>query len=153
MRRKVAAAFATACLDVVEQRTCGYERLRQSANDYRLYLLCIYDASGEKLSAQVPAGRTCGTKPCWKALRTGGFKYADKTGTPEGVTKILPKGGDAGKGKVGVNGIGTNLAFPTLPLSTPVHVQLRQSGSGACWEAIYSTATMTTASEFKAKSD
>ena len=117
------------------------------------YLLCIYDASGEKLSAQVPAGRTCGTKPCWKALRTGGFGYADKTGTPEGVTKILPKGGDAGKGKVGVNGIGTNLAFPTLPLSTPVHVQLRQSGSGACWEAIYSTATMTTASEFKAKSD
>ena len=117
------------------------------------YLLCLYDASGEKLNARAPADRTCGTNPCWKPLGTVGFKYSDKTGTPDGLMKLLLKAGDAGKGKIGVKGGGVNLHLPTLPLTTPVRVQLRQSGSGVCWEATYSAAITDTASRFKAKSD
>jgi hypothetical protein len=115
------------------------------------YLLCIYDASGEKLSAEAPAGM-CGTKPCWKVLGTVGFKYAN-TAAPDGLTKVLLKAGNAGRGKLGVNGSGTNLHLPTLPLTTPVTVQLRQDASSACWEATYSTTATNTAMEFKAKSN
>jgi hypothetical protein len=104
------------------------------------------------LSAQAPADRTCGAKPCWKAVGTG-FTYADKAGTPDGLTKALLKAGGAAKGKIGVGGSGTNLHLPTLPLTTPVRVQLQQSSSSACWEATYSTATTNTGSVFKAKSD
>jgi hypothetical protein len=95
----------------------------------------------------------CGTKPCWKVLGTIGFTYADKTGTPDGLTKVLLKAGSAGRGKIGVNGSGVNLRLPTLPLTTPVKVQLQQDGSSACWEAMYSTATTNTGSAFEAKSD
>jgi hypothetical protein len=116
------------------------------------YVLCIYDASGEKLSAEAPAGRMCGTTPCWRVLGTIGFTYADKTGT-HGLTKVVLKAGSAGRGKISVNGSGANLRLPTLPLTTPVKVQLQQDGSSACWEATYSTATTNTGSAFKAKSD
>ena len=117
------------------------------------YLLCVYDASGEKLSAEAPADGTCGTKPCWKGLGTVGFKYGDKAGTPDGLTKAALKAGGAGKGKIRVKGAGTNLHLPTELLTTPVRVQLKRSGSSACWEATYSAATTSTAGEFKAKSD
>ena len=109
--------------------------------------------SGMKMSAQAPADRMCGTKPCWKALSTVGFKYADKTGTPDGLTKGKLKGGAAGTAKIQVKGAGTNLHLPTLPLTTPVRVQLRQNSSSACWEATYSMAPTNTTTEFKAKSD
>jgi phospholipase C len=116
------------------------------------YVLCLYDASSEKLSAMAPAGGTCGTKPCWKPSSTVGFKYADKDGTPDGLTKVGLKSGAAGHAKIQVKGGGANLQLPTLPLTTPVVVQLRQSSSSACWEATYSTAT-NTSTGFKAKSD
>jgi hypothetical protein len=106
------------------------------------------------MSAEVPAARTCGTKPCWKALGTVGFTYADKIGTPDGLTKVLLKAGSGGMmGKIGVKGSGANLRLPTLPMTTPVKAQLRQDGSSTCWEATYSTETTNTASAFKAKSD
>jgi cysteine-rich repeat protein len=116
------------------------------------YLLCIYDASGERLSAPVAAGGMCGTRPCWKALGTIGFKYADMAGKLDGLTKVLLKAG-SGRGKLGVNGAGPNLLLPTLPLTLPVTVQLQQDASSACWEATYGTATTNTPSAFKAKSD
>jgi hypothetical protein len=118
------------------------------------YLLCLYGNAGETLSAQAPAGRMCGTKPCWKALGTVGFTYGDQAGTPDGLTKVLLNTGHRIlRGKIGVQGGGANLHLPMLPLTTPVRVQLRRSGSSVCWEATYSTATTNTASEFKAKSD
>src|SRR5262249_7050557 len=117
------------------------------------YLLCLYDNSGEKLSAQAPADRMCGTKPCWKALGTVGFRYDDKAGTPDGWTAALLSAGSAGMGKIGVKGRGATLVLPMLPLTRPVRVQLRQSSSSMCWEATYSTATTNTASHFNAKSD
>ena len=116
------------------------------------YLLCIYDASGEKLGAEAPAGPCGGTKPCWKVLGTVGFKYANTAG-PDGLTKVLLKAGSVGKGKLGVNGSGPNLHLPALLLTLPVTVQLQQDASSVCWEATYGTATTNTASAFKAKSD
>jgi hypothetical protein len=117
------------------------------------YLLCVYDAAGEKLSASVPAEGMCGTKPCWTTVGSVGFKYVNKASTPDGITKVKLKAGDAEKAKIVVNGAGADLHLPALPLATPVKVQLRQDGSSTCWEATYSTAIQNTATGFKAKSD
>jgi phospholipase C len=118
------------------------------------YLICVYDQSGEKVSALAPAGGTCGTKPCWKTSSTTGFQYKDKDGTPEGVTKVKLKAGDVGKGKLQVKGGPPHLQLPmSLMLATPVRVQLRQSSSNTCWEATYSTAQKNDSTQFKAKSD
>jgi phospholipase C len=117
------------------------------------YILCLYDNSVKKLSARAPADGTCGTKPCWKATGSTGFKYVDKDGTPDGVTKETLKAGAPGHGKVQVKGSGANLQLPTLPLTTPVRVQARQSSSSTCWEATFSTPSTNTSTQFKAKSD
>jgi hypothetical protein len=117
------------------------------------YLLCVYDATGALLRAEALAGGMCGTKPCWKASGKTGFTYTNKAGTPAGLTKVILKAGKPDHGKLQVKGAGTNLSFPTLPLTTPVRAQLRQSGSSICWEATYSTVSKNTATEFKAKSN
>ena len=117
------------------------------------YVLCLYDQSGKQLGAEAPAGGTCGTKPCWKAAGTVGFKYADKDGTPDGLTKATLKSGAAGHAKIQVKGGGANLQLPAGQLTTPVRVQVRQSSSSTCWDATFSTPKVDIPGSFKAKSD
>jgi len=117
------------------------------------YVLCVYDNAGLKMTAQAPADRMCGTKPCWKAVSTKGFKFKDKSGTPNGLTGIKLMAGVASKAKIGVKGKGTNLPVPTLPLRTPVRVQLKRADTGGCWDATYSNAIKNTSTQFKAESD
>jgi len=130
------------------------------------YALCLYDESGTPalvFDAPISAGGTCGTKPCWKG--TGdppgatGFKYKNKDRTPEGVLKLVLKAGLEGKAKVVVKGGGPRLGngafgLPPLPLALPARLQLQGPG-GECWEAVYSSAGVTTniATEFGGKAD
>ena len=109
-----------------------------TTTDYRL---CVYDDTGSLImNLSVPAGGTCSGKPCWKATRSG-FKYKDKLGTSNGVTALNLQSGVDGKAKILAKGKGTSLSVPTLPLdqTTPVHVQLINSTTPACWDASYST--------------
>lgn len=71
------------------------------------YEVCLYDAGGT-LAGGVDldrAGALCGKKdkPCWKDLSGQGFKYNDSL-AEAGVTKLLAKAGDPGKGKITVAG-------------------------------------------------
>jgi kumamolisin len=113
------------------------------------YVICLYDNAGLQLTARLPADRMCGTKPCWKALSTVGFKYRDKSGIPDGLTSALLKAGAAGHGKIKMKG--KNVPLVALPLTTPVRVQLQQNNSSTCWEASYSASTRNTSTGFTAK--
>jgi hypothetical protein len=114
------------------------------------HVMCLYDDAGLKMTAHLPAGGMCGTKPCWRTLGTIGFKYRNKSGVPDGLTSALLRAGSAGHGKVQVKG--KNVPLATLPLTTPVRVQLRQVGSSTCWEASYIAASRNTPTGFKATS-
>jgi hypothetical protein len=95
------------------------------------YALCIYDANGLVLDANVPTG---------SAWETGlrGFAYKSRTGTPDGVTRIQLRIGADGKAKILVRGKGGSLSMPVLSaLAQPLRMQLRSS-DGPCWEALYS---------------
>jgi len=61
-------------------------------------------------------------------------------------------GTSAGKGKIKVKGKGDNLSLPTLPLATPVRVQLVHTTPN-CWEATFSASTRNDGEIFKASSD
>ncbi len=121
------------------------------------YVLCVWDANGGvqslALTAAVPGGGTCGGKPCWKESSSG-FKYHDAAGSAGGIVSVQLKAGASGKAHVQVKGKGTGLALPSLPLhhDPGVTVQLKNN-LGECWEADFSTATRSDATEFKAKSD
>jgi len=106
------------------------------------YQLCIYDgASALIFDATIPAGGLCGAsnpKPCWKD-KPKGFDYKDKDLTPDGVSQMkLQEGLTPGKAQIQVKAKGTLLDDPALPFGQPVTVQLHNTESGFCWEAVYS---------------
>ena len=95
------------------------------------YVLCIYDASSLTMSAQAPAGGTCGTRPCWRTWKlAGGFKYVAKAATPPGLRKLFLRAGSAGRARIQANPPrGAAADLPTLPWRRPSGCS--SSGAGA----------------------
>jgi len=127
----------------------------QNDTDFKL---CIYTGATPSVIAemQVPSGGTCGTKACWKAIPSKGYKYGDRAQTSDGVKKLILKGDVAGKSKILIQGKDGNLPLPTLPLDPngPVIVQLSSSDPNLpCYEETFlqSNVTKNEAKQFKAK--
>jgi hypothetical protein len=116
--------------------------------------VCVYD-DGELVESHVVApGGECGGKPCWKTLGTKGFKYKNKDGNADGITKVILKSG-MNSAKILVKGKGAEvdvpISDPIYTQSSQVTVQLSVTG-GACWQAVYpSPAGMSTSTQFKDK--
>lgn len=98
------------------------------------YAFCLYDSSTSQLlgSARIPAGGTCGTKPCWKATPTS-LKYNRLDALEEGISSLVLSASRTGKGKITLKGKGAALDMPAPPLSLPLLATL-QSGN-SCWAA------------------
>jgi hypothetical protein len=110
------------------------------------YRLCIYDgslATQPLFEADIAAGGVvsiCGTKPCWKAIGTSGFKYANKDGNSDDITAVRFKAGIGGKAQVQVRGKGALLSPPaTDALVTDVVVQLLidDGGTVECFKTAF----------------
>jgi len=118
------------------------------------YDLCLYDGTAAVIaSAAAAAGGTCSGRPCWTA-KSQGFRYAQKSALPNGLTSIDLKSGAAGKARIVVKGKGTPLDLPALPIaSLPLTLQL-SNGAGRCWAATFANDVRDNdADAFKAKSD
>ncbi len=92
------------------------------------------------------------------SIWTKGFDYKDKDLTPDGIEQLkLKEGLAAGQASIQLKGKGTPLDDPTYPIAQPVTVQLHNTTSGLCWEAVYGApATKNTAGppgQFKDKAD
>ena len=119
------------------------------------YLVCIYDGSGNPqplLAAAAPAGGLCKKgKPCWKAATTS-YKYSDGLYTPDGLQGVqLKEGLVNGKAKIQVKGRGLNLLPPALPLTAPVTVQVHNTATSVCWDAVFTTLDPNQSDKLKAK--
>lgn len=132
--------------------------LKDPASGAPALRVCLYDGSSAtqpRLASTIPAGGTCGTKACWKALGgAGGYRYRNRAATPEGVTALKLKIAGQGELQLLVKGKGADLPMPALGLVTPVTVQLAISEGGQtdCWEATFASALHDDASIFRAKS-
>ncbi len=121
------------------------------------YALCLFDgpANGSLplMTVPVPAGGTCGTKPCWKPRGTPpgtkGYDYRDAAAPSGGVVRVSLRPGDDRHARVGVKAKGTSLPLPTLPRNG-IQVQLQTPDVGPCWEADF-TSTESTTTSFHAK--
>lgn len=105
------------------------------------YAFCAYDASGQTqpvVAAAMPAGGTCGLLQCWRELAGPGQKveYFHTDGNADGVRRVRLRPGGDGKARMSLQGRGSNLTLPALPLVAPVMVQL-QASNGECWTATY----------------
>lgn len=113
------------------------------------YSWCVYEDGALVRGSDVPAGGTCGTKPCWKAAGTSGFGFK---GDVAGIGSIKMKAGADGKAQVQVQGKSKagNFSSPALPLSGEVLSQFVISG-GECFEAEMGTASKNDAASYSAK--
>ena len=113
------------------------------------YALCLYDDTTDtpvlQMEALIPGGGRCeGDVDCWEEGKNGsGYKFSDGRRLFDGVSSILFKSGTGGKSSLAVKAGGGNLRLPTLPLGTPLRVQLQVAGGG-CWQAAYTPASVQT---------
>ncbi len=118
------------------------------------FIMCVYDDSTLVSSATIPPAGDCATGGCWAASGTKGFKYKDKAGGADGITKIGMKQG-IGKAKIGIKGKGANLRMPaSLPLTNAIAatVQLFKLDGPECWQTTFDApASKNDSSAFKAK--
>ena len=74
------------------------------------YAFCVYDLSQATPSllfrSTIPAGGTCGKKPCWSANSDKGFKFASSTGNATGVTSLKLTAGRRRQGEDPAQGEG-----------------------------------------------
>ncbi len=107
------------------------------------YELCLYDESQGSprtlLGIGVPPAGLCrDRKFCWQRFFSGAmYRYRDAGGSAGGLTSIDLTPGDDGQARVTLTARGRFFHPPTLPLASPVRMQLRAS-TGACWEQTYS---------------
>lgn len=124
------------------------------------YALCIYD-QGNQLAGQLlvdRAGEICGSKPCWKAASTKGYKYNDKNAAADGVHKLQSKSGSPGKGQIQVrakNDVSKGKAFLPGGIATAlagdsVSVVQLLSSDAQCFTATLSKVQSADIARFKA---
>jgi cysteine-rich repeat protein len=123
------------------------------------YAFCVYDSSGGSpsllLETSAPAGGSCGGKPCWQTIPAGGFRYADRAGTPDGLVRLLLRTGSSGAARIVIRGKGAFLPEPRLPPAQDPEVVVQvHNTEGVCWEARYSTPALQSETDrFRDRSD
>lgn len=58
-----------------------------------------------------------------------------------------------GKTRIQVKSRGINILPPALPFTLPVTVQVHNTQTGVCWDAVFSAADANDAESFKARGD
>lgn len=120
------------------------------------YRLCIYQGEnpdGPLLSTFLLGGASCDDRPCWRARGADGWRYRDVLGSRGGVRRL--RVGRAGNGslRIRVAARGGEIEVPSLPLPTPLTVELVRGGgvARACWQARFDTSYVSDVVRFKAR--
>src|SRR5262245_45346613 len=135
--------------------------LGQPVSGSTRYDVCIYDQARGLVGGMTVdrAGQTCGTRPCWKALDTTGYRYSDKTAFANGIQSITAKSGAAGKGSVKLKGANrTSKGQTALPTGIANALQAPNgqatlqvvTDDAGCFEAVLTTVRKNTAVQFAA---
>lgn len=116
------------------------------------FAVCAYDGGGGLVfAASVPAGGLCNGRACWTALANGGARYRGGAALADGLARLVLKPSSGGLARIRVEGSGTALALPELPLAAlPATVQLVRSDAAACWQASFASAKRNVAQAFRA---
>jgi cysteine-rich repeat protein len=113
------------------------------------WAFCVFDTAGGAdrlvLQSTIPAGNG------WRARGRRGFRFRNRRGTPDGITRVDATPGKAGKASILVQGKGPNLLMPPLGLGAPVEAQLETSGRGPCFAATFATPKTNTSALFRAR--
>jgi hypothetical protein len=116
--------------------------LGDPVNGTTSYALCIYDETAGSptlfLGAAAPAAGAC-SGPCWRSVGMRGLNYADPTGTPNGIRRMVLRANREGRARMLLKAKGANLALPSLTMAQDPRIRVQLVNSdGACWEGSYS---------------
>ena len=119
-----------------------------------LLQLCVYDQTAPDTYALVLSGSpSVSGGGAWTGNPIG-WKFKSMTGMPDGIMSVTLKAGTIPLlGKVQVKAMSSS-SFGPLPLQgDPSVIAQLKTSLGTCWSATFSTPTVNTVTEFKAKSD
>ncbi|MEE8312065.1 MAG: FG-GAP repeat protein [Candidatus Binatia bacterium] len=108
------------------------------------YRVCVYDDSESSqplTDAALPAGGTCGAKPCWKAAG-GGYRFKDSSGRHSGIRRACLRSGTAGRSRTWIKANGSAFTSPGPPAHLPLTLQLvvTDTTGTRCWQTVFSEA-------------
>jgi hypothetical protein len=118
------------------------------------YVLCIYDriagTPGLIVELDAKSGGICAGKACWTDVGTG-YNYKHKSGT---ISAVSLTAGSTGTSKASVKAK-SGFDAPALPLAvdTSISARLHNLTNGKCLATDFSTTSVNTAEQLKAKSD
>ncbi|MBX3026564.1 hypothetical protein KF840_16790 [bacterium] len=117
------------------------------------YALCFYAGATPTLINGASIAPDAGK---WAAIGSKGYKFNDVSAINDGITKIIVKGGGAGKSKALVKGKAASLPdfdsnLPVAPGDLPVIVQLRNNATGICWGSSFASPKKNQLDQFSAK--
>jgi hypothetical protein len=115
---------------------------------------CVFAADGATLllATVVPAGGTCGTRPCWSANGTRTrHRYRNSRGV--GIQSLKLARRDDGTAKIRLSARGPMLGVPPTLAGTPppVTVQLRRLDAPRCWQATFPVLQASTSTRLRAR--
>jgi len=122
------------------------------------YLICLYDHSAGTprlvFEKDMPAGGDCSGSPCW-SVTGDAMLYKDAKRSRSAVRTLRVRAGDDGHAKISLVASGIALGPPTLPLDmdSSVVMQLINRGTGACWQADYTSSTQNEVDHFRAQTE
>src|SRR5262249_55068118 len=94
------------------------------------YQLCVFESepffgfTSLLAGLEVPAGGSCGAKPCWTPKRNG-YRYVDRSGTSDGVRSVNLEAGDRKSAGLSIFAKGPSVGLAPLPAELPVVVQFQ----------------------------
>lgn len=105
------------------------------------YGICVYAAGVPVVDISLPPGGLCAGQPCWRMAGQYRLAYEDRVASNDGAKFLVLREGSDGQSRIDLLTKGMELGLPTLPLETPVRVQVRAAtGAGVqCWEAEFPT--------------
>jgi cysteine-rich repeat protein len=119
-----------------------------------LLQLCVYDQTAPTTYALDLGGSPSASGGGAWTGSPSGWKFKSTTGVPDGIRSVTLKAGTIPlRGKVQVKAM-SSPSFGPLPLQgAPSVIAQFKTSLGMCWGATFSTPTVNTVTEFKAKSD
>jgi cysteine-rich repeat protein len=99
-----------------------------------VYTFCLFAGTSAAVAAEADIPPDAAK---WAPLASNGFRYTDKSGTADGIRRVVLRGSDTERTNIVVKGMGAALPLTPPPLDLPLTAQLTNGDTNLCWSTTF----------------